>query len=288
MPDTAQTFALNQRIASALQWLGRWLLLVPEAALLAIVLMLYGATGGAQSVAVIAAVLITVFVVRTLALYLARLALEASRYNDADALLKLALGLYPWSADGLAMRGTMLLARGEAAAAQQALQQAVRMLPQPSFYTALSSALIALGRPVEAKQAAQRALELDAEHAQAYLYLAEAEHASGGTSQIVEAKLRKGLIVAVQPDPQAALQCALAAHLLADGRFAEASLALHSAEALLPKCQSLRQAELRYLLGELLVSQGQLEQAREHFRHAEALDPHGRFAAAAWRGAHSL
>lgn len=288
MATTAQKSAHGELFARAIQWLGRWLLLVPEAALVVLVLLLYAATNAAQPVAIVAAGLVTIFVVRTLALYTARLALNASRYHDADVLLKLALALYPWSADGLAMRGTLALARGEAVAAEQALQQAVRMLPQPSFYTALSSALLALGRPVEAANAARRALNLNPEYAQAYLYLAEAEGASGGTNQAVEARLRAGVRIAAGPEAQAALQCALAAHLLANQRFAEASLALHSAEALLPKCPGMRQAELRYLLGELLVSQGQLERAREHFYQAETLDPHGRFAAAAWRGGHSL
>lgn len=288
MAYKAQEPAWSKSFAGAIQWLGRWLMLVPEALLMVVALVLYAVTNGAQPIAVFAALLITMFVVRALALHLARTALEASRYNDAGALLRLALALYPWSADGLAMRGTLALARGEAIMAEQALRQAVTMLPQPSFYTALSGALLALGRPIEAANAAQRALDLDPEHAQAYLYLAEAEQLSGTNSQVVEARLRTGIRVAAGSEPQAALQYALAAHLMNNQRFAEASLALHSAEALLPKCPSLHQAELRFLLAELLASQGQHERAREHFRHAETLDPHGRFAAAAWHGAHSL
>jgi hypothetical protein len=42
---------------------------------------------------------------------------------------------------------------------------------------------------------------------------------------------------------------------------------------------------LRVHLGEILIAQGQVERAQEHLQSAAALDPHGRYAAVAWRAA---
>ena len=284
---TETTAPREEVVAGALSWLGRWLLLVPEAALLSILLLLYVALNVPLGVAILAALLVTSFTIRTLALHLAQLHIGAGHYHDAEALLWVAHTLYPYSADTLALQGTLAMARGELEQAEQALREAVRLLPgQPSFYIALSGTLIDLGRPAEAAMAARQALRLDDQAAQAYLFLAEAEQARGTASNEVEAHLRTGITLTRTPAVQAALQCSLAAHLLGAGRFAEATLALHVAEGLVQHCGALHQAQLRYHISELLVIQGLTERAREQNQHAEAINADDRFNAAPWRSAH--
>jgi uncharacterized protein HemY len=58
-------------------------------------------------------------------------------------------------------------------------------------------------------------------------------------------------------------------------------------ERLLERCPTPQRAGLHFYLGELLRLSGDVEAARGHFRASEALDPHGRHAAAAWRAARS-
>lgn len=286
MPNEARAGARTAGLPSALTWAGRWLLLVPEAALLAALLCLYFALGTPSEVALFAALLIVVFIMRTAALHLARASIEAGRYGEASILVRIALMLYPWSADALALQGSLALTKGQPDLAEAALRRAVGLLPgQPAFHTALSSALLEQGRPVEAARMALEALAIDGQHAQAYLYLAEAERASGAAALAVEERLRAGLVVASSPDAIASIQCALAAHLLSEHRVAEATLALHSAEVMLPRCGAVRRAELHFHLGELMTAQGNVDRAREHFQGVEALDPQGRYVTAAWRAA---
>jgi tetratricopeptide (TPR) repeat protein len=270
--------------ADAFVWVGRMLLLVPEAPLIAALVCMYLGLGEPPVLGLIIALLVVSFMMRTAALHLARVAIEAAYFREADALLQVAFVLYPWSADGLALRGTLALATEAPVAAESALRQAIELLPgQSTFHAALSSTLLALGRPAEAAAAARQALILNEYNALAHLYLAEAEQMLGASAQSVEDRIRAGLAVAATPATEATLRCALAAHLLADHRLAEATLTLHGVEALLPRCPSAHQIELRFRLGELLNAQGQTERAQEHFRSVETLDPHGRYAAAAWR-----
>jgi tetratricopeptide (TPR) repeat protein len=270
--------------AEVFTWVGRVLLLVPEAPLIAALVCLYLGLAEPPVLGLIIALLIVSFMVRTIALHLARMAIEAGRFHEADALIQVALVLYPWSADALALRGALALATEAPAAAESALRQAIALLPgQSTFHGALSSALLALGRPTDAATAARQAVALNERNALAHLYLAEAEQALGASALAVEDRIRAGLAVAATPAVEAALRCALAGHLLADHRPAEATLTLHSAEVLLSRCPASHQIELRFRLGELLNAQGYTERAQEHFRSVEALDRHGRYAAAAWR-----
>jgi tetratricopeptide (TPR) repeat protein len=273
--------------ARALRWVTQSLLLVPEAALIAALLCVYWAIGEPPLVGLAIALLIISFIARALALLAARAALEAARPREAEALVHTALVFYPWSADALALRGLIALASDQPAEAERALRRAIALLPgRPNAHAALSGALLALGRPVEAAEAARAALALSAECAIAHLYLAEAERACGAAPQDVEDRLRAGLAVAAAPESEAALRCALGAHLLAERRIAEATLTLHGAEALAPRCAPQRQIALRVRLAELMIAQGQIERAREHFRSVAALDPHGRYAGAVWRAGH--
>ena len=79
----------------------------------------------------------------------------------------------------------------------------------------------------------------------------------GAPAQDIEDQLRTGLDCAGAPESEAALRCALGAHLLAEHRIAEATLTLHGAEALVPRCAAPRQIALRVRLGELMIAQAQ-------------------------------
>lgn len=257
----------------ALIWLGGVLLLVPEAPLIAALVCVYLVLGGLPLVGLLVALLIIGFMARAAALHLARIALEQGRTSAAGALVQVALALYPWSADGLALQGALALASGEPELAAARLRRAIALLPgQASFYAALSGALLELGRPSEAAAAARQALALDERCAIAHLHLAEADQALGAPATTIEDRLRAGLVVATDPATEATIRCALAGHLLGEQRFAEATLTLHGAEALLPRCQAGYQAALRLRLAELLLAQGQTERAREYFGIV-ALDP---------------
>lgn len=250
-------------------------------------LLLYAALGSPQFLAILTAALIIAFATRAMALFLAKQASRSGHTTQALALLRVALAIYPWSADALALLGALALAHGHPDEAEKHLRRAIRLLPaQPSFYAALSGALIELERPHEAAQAASEALRLDPQLAQARLYLAEAMRLCGAPAEQVEAQIRSGIASATAPELAAALQCALAASLISQQRLAEASLTLHTAEGLLPKCSTLSQAEIGYILGELLASLGESERARSYFQGVERLAPQGKFVAAAWRGLH--
>lgn len=269
-----------------LRWVGPIALLVPETPLIVALLGFWVVLGEMPLIGVLVILLILGFLVRIIALHLARAALERGAFRRADALLQVAQVLYPWSADVLALQGVLALNHGLPDEAVLRLRRAVRLLPgQPSFQVALSAALLELGCPVEAAEVAREALALDDRCAAAHLHLASAERLIGTSSETIEERLRAGLLVATTPTSEATLRCALADHLMREQRVAEATLALHSAEALLSRCSLTTQVALRFRMGELLATQGQIERAREHFRGVEALDPQGRFAAAAWRAA---
>lgn len=286
MANQGRSVVQGARRLGALAWAGRMLLLVPEAALLAAALCAYWSSGEPPLLGLLIVLLIVGFLARTAALHLARAAIEQGRRAEAGALCAVALALYPCSADALALQGLIALASGAPDVAEARLRRAIALLPsQPPFHALLGAALIDQGRPGEAAEAARLALKLDPRCAVAYLYLAEAERALGVDALLIEERLRAGLAEVAAPADEAALRVALAGHLLGEQRFAEATLTLHGAEALLPRCTVVRQAALRFRLGELLMAQGQVERAREHFRGGATLDPQGVHSAAAWRAA---
>lgn len=275
--------------AEAMSAAAHVLLLVPEAPLIAALLCVYWGLGEPPLVGVAVALLIVAFITRCLALLGARLAFDAARFREADALAQIALALHPWSADALGLHGTAALASGQVEEAEVALRRAIVLLPgQADLHAALAGALLAQNSPVEAAAAARTALALAPDHAIAHLYLAEAARVSGAPAETVEERLRAGLAAATLPETEAAIRCALGAHLLAEQRVAEATLTLHGAEALLPRCRPAPQIELRVRLGELMIAQGQIERAREQFRNVAAMDPNGRFSRAAWRASHLI
>jgi tetratricopeptide (TPR) repeat protein len=274
---------------AVLRWIGRALLLVPEAALITALLGVYWGMGAPASIGLAIMLVIIGFIARLIALIAAQASLVAGHLHEAKNFVQAALAFYPWSADALALRGVIALSNDQPEQAETALRRSIALLPdRANVYAALSAALLDLGRAAEAAEAARAALALAPDCAITHFYLAEAERALGAPAQDIEDQLRTGLDCAGAPESEAALRCALGAHLLAEQRIAEATLTLHGAEALVPRCPAPRQIALRVRLGELMIAQGQIERAREQFRNVATLDPHGRYAGAAWRAQHLL
>lgn len=274
--------------AAHLTWVSRQLLLVPEAVLLLAILCLHSVLGAPPLLALAGLLVTLYFVVRAALIALGRRALAAADYDRAARLTAAAIRLYGGSADAHALAGAIHAARGEAELGAAAFRRAVACYPiQAELHTALSAALLDAGRPAEARDAARHALAIDPHCAAACLHLAEAEAQLGAAPEDVESLLRAGLDLRPSPADEAGLRCSLAAHLLREGRPAEAQLALAGVEPLLAACPAPQRAGLHFYLGELLRLGGDAEAARSHFRASEALDPHGRHAAAAWRAARS-
>lgn len=219
--------------------------LVPEALLIVLFLLAYGASNGAVPAA-LAFLPIAWFTARMAALQMARMALERARLGLCGVLCRCAYLLNPCSADALALCGALALVHGDLKQAEQHFLASLQWCPeQPTIQAALSGVLLELEHPAAAHGAAQQALALDARCAVAYLHLAEAERMLGVESHLVEDRLRSGLVVAADPHIEAALRYALAGYLYAHERRAEASLMYRSVEHLLPRCSRLNRTMLQ-------------------------------------------
>lgn len=274
--------------SAQLAWVGRQLLLVPEAVLLLALLCLHTVLGAPPLLALLGLLITAYFLARATLLATGHRALAAADYERATRLTQAALALYPGSADAHALLGTLLLARGDTDAAAESFRRAIACFPgQAELHSALSASLLEAGRPAEARAEARHAIELDPKMAAAYLHLANAEERLGAAPEAVEGLLRVGLQHPAPAADEATLRCSLAASLLSSGRVAEAQLVLANVERLLAACPAPQRAGLHFYLGELLQLGGEAERARSHFSASETLDPHGRHAAAAWRAARS-
>ncbi|NTV66029.1 MAG: hypothetical protein HGA65_21185 [Oscillochloris sp.] len=272
--------------ANRLAWLGRQLLLVPEAVLLLTLLCLHATFGPTPIIVGIGIGLVCWFTSRILLLYSARRAVEAARYERASMLARMAMRLHPLSADAHALLGSVYLGQSNPTAAIEALSCAVRYYPlQAGLHAALSAALLEDDRPQEAMIEAGAALLIDPAYASAYLHQASAEEMLDAPGDLVEQHLRMGLEQPASPADEAALRCALARLLLRRGAADEARHAALRVADLLPASPPLQRAELHFQLGEILRLVGEPDTARDHFRSSEALDPSGPYAAAAWRAA---
>jgi tetratricopeptide (TPR) repeat protein len=261
-------------------------LLVPEAPLLLLLLILHPLAGFSPVIALFGFLLVLYFAIRTALLALARQHIANARYSAAERLLSIVLKLHPYSADAHTQQGMLSLARGHSAEAINALRRANSLFPAHGhLQSLLSGALLEEGCATEAFAAAQQAVELEPKNATAYLHLASAEQALGSPLEVAERHLRIGLEQCEDALDEAALRCALAALLMQQKRFNEAKLLLVGMPSLLERCPPTQRAGLHFHLGELYRQIGEQEIARGHFNASETIDPHGRYAAAAWRGA---
>jgi hypothetical protein len=288
MAIRTQKHAAVTREPQILKWVRHQALLVPEAIVLLLVLSLHITFGGPLLTALLGLGVIIWFVCRGALLLLAKQAFDAAYYRRAARLSTFALMLYPFSADALALRSSICLARDQAAEAERMLRRAIACCPDlATLHAALSGVLLETGHPAEALWEAHHALLLAPECALAHLHLAQAEKQLGASLETVEQGLRAGLRMQLDAADEAALRCALAALLLEQNRLPEAQLVLAGIEALLEDCSAPQRAGLHYHLGDLQRALGNADSARNHFLASETLDPYGRYAAAAWRAARS-
>lgn len=268
--------------------ISRYMLLVPEAPLLIVLLIAHLYTGNHLPSALAGLALAGWFALRVGLLWLARRHIAEADYSRAGQLLKITRCLHPFSADVYTMIGILNLARGQTEAAIIALQRAINYFPGHSdLHTLLSGALLEHGEIESAFLEARRAISFDPQNGGAYLHLASTEQALGTAPEITERHLRQGLERCIDPADEAALRCALADLLSKNCRQHEAQLVLAGITSLLERCPPAERAGLHFYLGELYRQIGEADTARGHFHASEHLDPHGRHAAAAWRAARS-
>jgi len=231
--------------------LTHMLLIAPEGAIIAILLVI-NAIAPSIWIGAGMTLLVVTFISRIAALYLTSRALIHARWDTADTLATVACALHPWSPDALALRGAIALTRGDGATAVRLLQRAQRLAPNRSaIAAALSGALLEQGDAQAAEIAARQALELDPTSAAARLYLAQALTTAGARADLVEDQLRAGLAHQPEPDAEVSLRCALAHHLMQEGRLAEAALALSAARAVLPHCSVAQRAIVDQRIAEI-------------------------------------
>lgn len=266
--------------------LVRYMVLVPEAVLLVGLLLIYALWLPYAGVALTGIGLAIWFGARIGLLIIARSLLSHAHYQRAAMFTRWSLLLYPYSADALGLLGTILLTSGQASAAIPQLARSVAIYPwQPAMYTLLATAQLDVGDLAAARQTARMALALNSHYGPAYLALAEAEERLGADRDLIVALLQQGQALPLLPADQAAFQCAHAALLVRNGQAPEAVRALHAAERLIRHCPPIHQASLHFQVGTLWHQCDQPDAARVHFYASAELDPHGPYAAAAWRAA---
>ena len=155
-----------------LGWIAHALLLVPEAALITALLCAYWGLGELAQIGLVIMLVIISFIARLIALVAARAALELEQPEIGAMLIQLALVLNPWSPDALALRGVIALSNDQPARAEASLRRSIALLPdRANVHAALSAALLDLGRPEAAAEAARAALALESGCAIAHFYL---------------------------------------------------------------------------------------------------------------------
>jgi tetratricopeptide (TPR) repeat protein len=210
--------------------------------------------------------------------------LGQARYQQADRLAGTALRLNPWSSDALTLRANAQLLQGNDEAAEALMRDVVRIAPDHAAnHAALATVLMARGEYAAGRESATRAFRLDATSPHAVQQLAwlalHREQDASKARRIVNTIDLRG-----QPPTVVASLLVLRAEaeVALDSVF-EARETIAMIEATVPQCPRPLQAELCYHLGRLEALLG--EDGGAHFRRSVRLDPHGRWAHAAWRAA---
>ncbi len=222
------------------------------------------------------------FLARYLLLWHARQRFQHGRYHNATALACAARRMNPYSADVYWLLGLSALQRNRPALAVKYLQQACRLDPDNhKLYAALAAAHILAEEPDAANRCAQYARYLQPNTFEATMVMSDC--ATG--DQQIEHYLRAALPYARRLPDRAVIYCALADHLLKTGRRTEAVSYLAQAIRWAPACPPATRGSLHYQLGVLLWHCGETGMAYEQFRASLKVDPHGPYAAKAWRAA---
>lgn len=268
----------------SLAWLTRQVLLIPELLVLPLVFALYVATKPNLFLAVAGEAVIALFLLRTGLLWSAGRAWSAGRYRRAARRARLALRLYPWSADGVALLAEIRLAQGQAEEAESLYRRAITLFPgYAPFHIGVSRALSAERQWPEARAAAMQAVAVDDECAQAYAQLAFLGLNNHESSHTVGQWVEIGLAEQPSLPIQASLYATRAEVALKLEQTRMAEVALEQAMMAVIECPTSVQAEILYRLGHVRRQLGQNTEAREDFERIGQLDPEGRWVNAAWR-----
>lgn len=266
-------------------WTPLWgqLLAIPEATPLLALLVIGWAFGFPMLVCVLIVLVVAAFVVRLALLSMASRQLGRGAYQQADRWASAALRLNPWSADTLRLRAEGFALRGDDAAAEPLLRRAVTLAPhQPVVQATLAATLMAQGQFAEAHTLIEQQegdVTSPSVVQQMAWYTLHIEQRPGAARALIEgvqptllaASLAGSLLVT-----RAEAEIAMGEHLVAQQT-------LHAIVQRLRDCPRPQQAELHYHLGRLFGDVG--GDAHIHYRASVALDPQGRYAHAAWRGA---
>lgn len=258
-------------------------LMVPEALALLVLLGMVVVIGTQPLLALLVLLVAGVFAARLGLLVAAERWLARGDYLGSRRLLDLALRLNPWSSDTLLMQAHSLTLQGNDEEAERALRRALELDPEDDIVRgALAGTLLAQGRYQEGRLLATVA-SFDAAsplgvQQRAWLAL----HVDDDPERAI------GLLAACDAErfpPSVALPLLVTrceAELALDDR-PRAEATLRSIAAQLDACHPPQQAELLYHVGRLKTQLG-LDAAAD-FRRSVELDPAGRWAQAAWRGA---
>jgi tetratricopeptide (TPR) repeat protein len=259
-------------------------LLVPEAPVLIGLLLIGWAYGFPPAIGGLAALVVAFFIVRLFCLASAAQELGQARYRQADMLAQTALRLNPWSADALALRANTQLLQGNDEAAEMLLRDAIRRAPDNAAnHAALAAILLARGAYTAGREHALQAYQIDMTSpfaAQQLAWLALHREDDPGKAQ----RIVKTIDLRAQPPTIVAPLLVLRGEAeIAQDHFKQARETVSILEAMMPTCPLPLQAELCYHLGRLGALLG--EDGGTYFRQSVRLDPHGRWAHAAWRAA---
>lgn len=277
-------FAHEEAVGRAAGQLRYQLLLIPEAPALLALLLIGWAYGFPPAVGILAAIVVAVFIVRLFLMTTAAAQLERARYRGADRFARAALGLYPWSADALALRAHGLSLRGDDAEAELLLRRAAKLAPDSDvIHSALAGSLLARGAFAEGRLHATQASRLAAGSPHATRHLAWLALHVDHDPVRAQRLLGTTDLDQLPPDLAAPLWVMFAEAQVARGATEAARITLYRIEGMLGACSVPQQAELYYYLGQLHRSCG--DDPGPYFRRSVALDPQGRYAHAAWRAA---
>ncbi len=232
----------------------------PEEVPLVLVLLSIKLVGFTPINVLIGAVPTAWFLVRIGLIYYSKRFLQRGCYRQALTLAQIACWLNPCSVDSRWLSGISALSLREPLLAVKHLRWACWLATDNVFpHAALSAALIEAGRPQEALIAARRAIALDPKN-----YATDAGQAvvdEGGYQ--VERLLRASLSNTLHPLERATTYCALASHLIKQGRQRDAVACLAQATRLLRACPLSIQGRLRARINQLLAQAGEPELTRE-------------------------
>lgn len=260
------------------------LLLVPEVPALIGLLLIGWAYRFPPAISGLVALVVAFFIVRFFCLASAEQEIGQARYRQADRLAQTALRLNPWSADALALRAQTQFLQGNDETAEMLLRDAIRRAPNHAAnHAALAAILLARGAYAAGREHAARAYRIDATSpfaAQQLAWLALHRENDPGKAQ----RIVKTIDLRAQPPTIVApLMVVRGEAEIAQVNLMQARETLCALEAIVPTCPRPLQAELCYHLGRLEALLG--EDGGTHFRRSVKLDPHGRWAHAAWRAA---